>query len=242
VFLEALAIMQVAFQLLEKRVPPPRPVTLPTGPNIRYVEQLPEQAVIQKLARVISGLKALDVLLAEGLMQEVAVIKRTLDEIGEDTHFLVIAIATGVFSDLHTRYLDYFWQEEFDAPTALASTQRRGMVKREQVRAYVMRHIGGQDATLGIEAGRTLHKTFSGFVHGASPQIMDMCGGKPPRFLVAGQFGTRMVENVESAWNYFFRGLMDTTLVAKALGHAGVVEQLLTYIEEFSAKMDAVDA
>ena len=31
-----------------------------------------------------------------------------------------------------------------------------------------------------------LTKAYSGFIHAASPHIMDMCGGVPPRFDING--------------------------------------------------------
>ena len=44
--------------------------------------------LIQKLARVITGLRGAAALLDQGLVQEQGVIERTLDEIGEDIAFL----------------------------------------------------------------------------------------------------------------------------------------------------------
>src|SRR5687767_14604213 len=105
VFLQSLEVMEHAFRRLERRVPP---VEQPwkDGFVLRYRERTIEQALIQKLARQVSGLHAIDALLLKGLAQEQAVIQRTLDEIGEDIHFLVLAVASGEITPLHQRYLD----------------------------------------------------------------------------------------------------------------------------------------
>ena len=39
------------------------------------------------------------------------------------------------------------------------------------------------DPSRGIGVARTVSKAYSGYVHAASPQIMDMYDGDPPRNL-----------------------------------------------------------
>ena len=39
--------------------------------------------------------------------------------------------------DLHQRYLSAFYKEEFDKPDAVSSTQKRPMIPRRKIRAYV---------------------------------------------------------------------------------------------------------
>jgi hypothetical protein len=95
VFLQSLEVMERAFRRLEKRVPPPAEQPWKDGFVLRYRERTIEQALIQKLARQVSGLHAVDALLLKGLAQEQGVIQRTLDEIGEDIHFLVLAVTSG---------------------------------------------------------------------------------------------------------------------------------------------------
>lgn len=85
-----------------------------------------------------------------------------------------------------------------------------------------------------LDAGETISKTYSGYVHAASPQIMDMCGGEPPRFHLTGMNGTaRIAEHVEDAWNYFYRGLLTVTIVAKALGDGKLVDHMYKCISRF---------
>lgn len=84
--------MENAFRRLEQQVPPPQARPWNDSFVLRYLEQTIEQALIQKLARVISGLRAVDLLLLHGHVQEQGVLHRTLDELNEDVFFLAAAI------------------------------------------------------------------------------------------------------------------------------------------------------
>jgi len=235
-FLQSLEVMERAFRRLERQVPPPVEQPWKDGFVLRYQERMIEQALIQKLARQVSGLHAIDALLLKGLAQEQAVIQRTLDEIGEDIHFLVLAVTTGNLMPLHQRYLDDFWQEEFNHPDPLKATQKRGMVQRQKIRAFNARAGGLPDPSTMDAVGHTVHKTYSGFVHAASPQVMDMLEGTPPTFQVSGmKSGHRRAEHVDDAWNYFYRGLTSVTMVAMAFGDAPLVDDMYAYLREFEA-------
>ena len=192
---------------MEQQVPTPQPVPLKDSFVLRHVEKTIEQALIQKLARVVSGLHAMDVLLVNGLVQEQAVLNRTLDEISEDITFLAAAITNDTVTDLHKQYLAAFFAEEFDNPDSpVDSTQKRNYPPRRKIRGYTNQVLGeGINPSRALRAGESISKTYSGFVHAASPQIMDMCGGDPPRFHLTGMNGTpRIAEHVEDAWNYYY--------------------------------------
>ena len=220
--------VEAAFRRLERRVPAPCLVEVPMGIAMRYEDKTIQQAILQKAARLVSGLHAIRVLMSAGLGQEQAVIQRTVDEIGEDIFFLAQAAASGDVTELHQRYLADFWVEEFDQSTALASTQRRGMVKRKNIRAALARNSGLPDPAWQDIVNETIYKSYSGFVHAASPHIMDMCGGNPPRFHLATLKGTpRMREHGADALNYFFRGYLFMAAAAKAFGDAELVDLLV---------------
>lgn len=236
VCLEALTGMEAAFRDLERQVPPPIEVPCKGGSVLRYKEQTIHQALVQKLARLISGLHAIDVLLLNGFVQEQAVIQRTLDEIGEDILFLALGIAQAEVTPLHQEYLAAFWEEEFDDEDPLKSTQKRPMPRRKRIRAYNSRAGGLNDTSAADGLGHTISRTYSGYVHAASPQVMDMCLGDPPRFQLQGMRNTiRMQEHSRDGWNYFYRGLVSTMMVAKAFGEAELVDDLYGLIARFEA-------
>ena len=144
---------------------------------IIQVEKSIHQAIVQKLARLVSTLYATRLLLNHGFVQEVGALKRVLDEIQDDILFLWSGIDDQ--SPLHREFLDAFFEEEFDADTALESTQKRKMIPRSKIRAHnarVIANIRGApfDPSRTTEVLRTINKAYSGYVHAASPQIMEV--------------------------------------------------------------------
>jgi len=221
-FDQMLVLMQHSFQELERGlIYSPEFVELSFGKAFRYKEKNIYQALILKLARVQSAVRAARVLLENGFVQEQSMLSRVIDETNEDIAFLVYAVTNDTLTDLHKQYLDYFWEEEIDeSGNMIDSKQKRGMVSRQKIRAYLSKVEGKiLDHSRSIELSRTLNKTYSGFVHGASPQIMDLYGGKPPHFHIDGMLGTiRIEENADDLWNYMYRTFLSHILVAKAFG------------------------
>ncbi|MFI5398364.1 MAG: hypothetical protein ACHQ9S_22740 [Candidatus Binatia bacterium] len=242
-FCETLRVLEAALETLEQRVPKPQRKAFKDGFVFRYVEQSAQQALIQKLARVVSGLHAAQILLERGFVQEQAALQRMLDEFEEDITFLVYALTVDELSGLHREYLSAFYEEEFGNPDdPIGSTQKRPMVLRRKIRAYIARveaRLGGAELnpSRGIELSRTLSKTYSGFVHAASPQIMDMYQGCPARFHVSGMLGTpRIEEHRADLWNYFYRGILSFIFAAKAFGGEALVASLIRYGDEFERR------
>jgi hypothetical protein len=230
-FVQCLNQMESWFRRLEALVPQPVKVPYLHHFVFRYKEKSIEQALIQKLARVVTGLHSARLLLNNGFLQEQAVIHRILDEFQQDIIFLSSARLMDDFTDLHQRYLDAFYEEEFDKPgDPLSSTQKRPAVPRQKIRAYIARkeaESGIGDASRRTELTRTLSKAYSGFVHGASPQILNMYGGLPPRFHISGMLGTpHEYDHRRDIWNYFYRGLLSFYEVALVLKEHNLGEEI----------------
>lgn len=234
---QTLQIMEKCQGGLAARVHQPTAVAYGDGYVFRYHEHDVHQALIQKLARVISGLHAARLLLARGFLQEQGAMQRMLDEFNEDILFLAYSVISGDTTELHREYLAAFFQEEFDNPaSAIESTQKRPMVRRQKIRAYLARIQGaGLDPSRGAEAMRTVDKTYSGFVHGASPHIMEMYYGGPPHFHVRGMLGTaRANEHREDLWNCFYRSIGSFVCSTKAFGDEVLCESVLGYMRNFA--------
>jgi hypothetical protein len=103
-FAPTLGVLEQAFRLLEARVPPPMRKPWQDGFVFRYAERTIHQAIVQKLARTISGLHAIDVLLAQGLFQEQGMVQRAIDEIDEDIIFLSLGVIRGELTQRHQQY------------------------------------------------------------------------------------------------------------------------------------------
>jgi len=224
-----LTLMDDAFKDFEAFVPKPKLVDIPIGTVFRYQERSVYQALIQKLARVQSALRAAYILLQKGFVQEQAMLHRVIDETNEDILFLVFAITNDKITDLHKRYLDAFWEEEFDNVDAINSTQKRDMVPRKKIRAYLAKIGAPQlDQNSGVEVYRTLSKAYSGFIHGASPQIMELYCGNPLRYHTKGMLDTPRIANyTHDLWNYMYRSLISHIFFAKAIGATSHVNTLI---------------
>jgi hypothetical protein len=200
----------------------------------RYKEKTLEQALIQKLARVVTGLHSARILLNSGFLQEQIAIHRMLDELQQDISFLSLARLGDGITELHLRYLDAFYEEEFDIPeNPIASTQKRPSIPRRKILAYIAckeAEMGVSNSSSAIEQTRTLSKAYSGFVHGASPQIMNMYGALPPQFQISGILGTiHEQEHRNDLWNYFYRGLLSFNVVALVFGDLNMAENIRSY-------------
>jgi hypothetical protein len=166
-----LELMEVSFRDFEEAMrEKPNLVRKSFGEVYRFQEKDIYQAIIQKLAHAQSTLRAALVLLEHGFVHEQAALQRVLDEANEDILFLVYAVTNDSITELHEKFLTVFWEEEFnDSGDPLTSEQKRPMVSRKKIRAYIAK-IEGVELYLsrGVELARSINKAYSGFVHGAS--------------------------------------------------------------------------
>lgn len=241
-YLETLPVLQRAFQILESKID--KPVLIKRGSYhvFRYKNQTVQAAVIQKVARLISGLHASLLLLEGGFVQELGAIFRTLDEFHEDILFLCQAIRTGEETELHKEYLISFYQEEFDLPdNPLLYEQKRPTIPRKRIHAAIANIQESETNPSDTkELHRTLSQAYSGYVHGASVHIMEMYGGYPPKYHLAGMRNTpRIAEFSEDCWNYFYRGLLSVMFVTLSFGEQKLLQELYAfrnYFEKESGK------
>jgi len=162
--------------------------------------------------------------------------QRTIDEIEQDIWFLCLAVINSDITGLHTEYLQYFYSEEFaDAGDLVGSRIGRGMVKRDKIRAYVHRSsLSGPELERANEVGKTITKAYSGYIHAASPHIMDMYF--PDQFDVSGALKQyRYDSHRRDAQNVFYRAITAMAVAAKAFGN----EPLFESLHSFASKVDA---
>jgi hypothetical protein len=156
-------------------------------------------------------------------------VQRAVAEIGEDIWFLAIAVIHEDITERHSQFLEYFYAEEFANPSDLVgSHQSRGMLKREKIREYIQRKgLSGQDIARAKAVDKVLTKAYSGFVHAASPHIMDMYGGLPPRADISGAFKQfRYASQQRDAMNYFYRGVLTMAVVAQAFQESQLYDEM----------------
>jgi len=233
---ETLEAMTKAFHQLERTLTPAERVPHRNSFVFRYTNKGIHEALIQKLARNISGLNALIVLLQFGYVQEAGVIFRTLYEIQEDIIFLASAETNGARTDRHEKYLEAFYADAiFYRAEESIEIPKPNLVPRRKIRAHTMSVLGeGVNVSQALAASDSVSSAYSGYVHAASENIMDMYGGDPPHFHLTGMLGTPRIESwTRHSENYFYRGLMATIAVVKAFGDRHLAEELYTFLAAY---------
>ena len=234
--LQTITVLANTFRRLESQVPPPQKIQLRDGFVFRFVEKTLEQALLLKLGRLVTGLRAVALLLQAGLLQEMAATCRMLDEIGEDVAFLAAPLTNDEITELHERYLRGFWAEEFqDGEDTLARHQKPDTPRRNKIQAYVQRVLNPTgNLSLMSDVSQAVSSTYSGYIHASAVQILDMYGGDPPHFHIEGMQGTpRMNDHIYDAWNYFYRGIVTGIIVARAFGDQSLSRTLGEYHDKF---------
>lgn len=234
---QTLVEMDAAVDHFTGVVPPARAVRLGDGFVFRHVEQLPQQALVQKLARIPSALRAAQLLCDHGFYQDQGAIQRVIDELQEDAVFLAIPLIFGGQEEIHEQFLSSFFAEDFDPRTGKPIPEQRPMVPRKKIRAYIARSpIGTEDPSTHDQVGRVISKTYSGYVHSASPYIMDAYGGMPPRFFTSGMLGTvREPSHRRDIVNYYYRGFSSFAISAKALCQDSLFRRLYEFGRQYLA-------
>ena len=232
-----LLVLGSVFDGLFAQDKPPKRQQVDSKYMYRYEDKSIRQAIIQKLARLVTGLQAVVMLNRCGLLQEQATLQRTLDEFDQDIIFLCHAIIYHDRVELHDRYLDAFYQEEFDSPfNAIESSQKRPMVPRKKILAYISKDRGtGYDQSSTIEVTRTIDKLNSGYVHGASPQLMELYYGEPPRFhLFSSKESPYLEDYSDTILYYFYRAILTFSLSAMAFDNEPLYKKMCDISVEFA--------
>nr|WP_294847891.1 hypothetical protein [uncultured Sphingomonas sp.] len=204
---EGLALAEHNFSKIENAIAPARVVPWEGTYNWRFTEQSVDQLLIQKLARQISGVKAADILLLSGRLQEIGVLYRMMDEICDDILFIVLGVVTGKWGDVHDSYVSYFWSETGDVGPPY---------RRKAIRAFINRALDQENPSDADKNDRLLHSTFSDFVHARSHPIMGMVSGPPPRFDLSPIFDDVAVGQFAKQQPFYaYRCLMSAATVAR---------------------------
>lgn len=231
--MEALEIACRYFQVLEAAVPPAQWIPWEDQRNWRFVEQLPEHLVLQKLARQITAIQSADLLLLSGYLQEIGVLYRTLDEIAEDAAFVCLGLKTDSWTLAHDEYVRFFWSEDV--------SDRQPPVRRNKIRSFVNRAYGNPDPSTADENGRKIHKTFSDYTHARSAPIVAMIHGPPSRFDLGGILDDEARHPyVAQNPSYFYRTLVSASMISNVVLTDRERSLLYDEVKEFERRHQAL--
>ena len=109
------------------------------------------------------------------------------------------------------------------------------MPRRSKIQAYVQRVLNPAENPSQIsDVNQAVSSAYSGYVHASAPQVLDLFGGAPPHFHIEGMCDTpRMNDHIHDSWNYFYRGIGTSIIVARAFGDASLSRALGEYHDKF---------
>jgi hypothetical protein len=189
---ESLALMEDTLHKLAATLDPPQRVELHGGrPASRYTKRGVEQAIIPKMARIVSTTRAAILLLEASYFNEFKALKRMVEEAVEDVMFLARGLELGL-REVHQKFLDSFYAEYWKdgAHPEVPDVIDRPPFQRHEIRKYMDElSIGGPAFPGDVKVSRLMKMSYqvdSGYVHGNCSQLMELYGGNPPRYHVSG--------------------------------------------------------
>ncbi len=233
VFEQALLEMEDLFSVLVDLVPAPVKVPRAGGFVFRYEDQTIQQAIVQRIARSTSTLRVAANLVDAGYLQETGTLQRALDDFAEDITFLSLAVIAGDVGAVQQKYLDHFYAEVIPDPLNPMSAldKRPPRVQRREICdeiARQMNELTGMESAAASDLARAVSSLYCSFVHGGSPQIMEMYGGVEPHYSLRGIPDSPLkAGHVLDLQNQFFRTALAYAWAARALGADGLDDRLV---------------
>lgn len=164
--------------------------------GFRYAKPSTLHFCLLKAVRTVSALNAMVALARGGYAQEIAVIVRTLVECTTHIEFILNALDEkgALRPDVDKYVRDYFADYARNSSTDFKRAQvRQGDVHKQLGKTldFVAEQHGIIENRKPAEAAYSnVYLTFSNYVHSKYPEIMDLYGGDPGKFHLAGMRGT----------------------------------------------------
>ncbi|MCG6116951.1 MAG: hypothetical protein MEQ07_01990 [Aquimonas sp.] len=217
----------------------PELVELDGMPVFRHRQQDDLLMSYLKCVRLCSLNNAVLVLLDSGQIYETFILARCIDESVEDIFYLSRARGAGDSpSEDQLQMVREFFQEEFARPNdPLNTNTARNRLKREKIQAAIAADVAAPlNPYDSKQSSKVIHRSFSGYVHGAYPHIMEAYGvsGGVGRYFTRGLAGTpRMGECIDVLLHSFYRGILAARVVAKRCSSPEVDDALLAIANLF---------
>ena len=232
----ALKLMNNALQNLFNFLPAESRKVQPSEMPYGYIfkKEGIRQAIILKLAFVLSSLNATKLLLGKGFVIEPGVLMRTIDEATEDITFLSLAVIRKK-TELHERYLKNFWQKDIKKPDYSQEEIR------EEIRKYIWEEIQKEKDPVKKEKlshykkfSRERYSMYSKAVHSTSLWIMHIYREDPPGFHTKNNKKNSDSPNDENRYNAInppiYWGLVSYHYAGKALKASHLIKELDDYL------------
>lgn len=156
------------------------PTWIPGKHVYEYLDKSPKVVAVLKLVRMAEGVVAFNLLRANGLFVDMGVIVRCVHDCEAEIYFLLEKYPAA--SPNVQKFTKAFFEQHINGYLDLETEP----VQSKKIRAAMARVVRGQHDHGTVETLQSLHKTFSGYVHGGYAHIMETYGGGPPSFNLMG--------------------------------------------------------
>ncbi|QNR96004.1 hypothetical protein ICJ04_10540 [Stenotrophomonas sp. 169] len=208
----------------------PMPVAVGEGYFLRFPVQDILHALVLKQAALLHYLHASIVLCGSGLIVAQGAMQRMADEAADDVSFLSLGVLRGI-TKRHEDFLSAFWADYMEDPAATTGPPKPNQVRREKILAAL--HDGSENPSRMSDIAKQLHKTYSGFIHASSANVMDLFDAYECTFRVDGGPDYLLESYAEDLWNYVYRGGLAYIAAAKAFHSDALVLRLEASIIKF---------
>ena len=186
---------------------------------IRFADPSATDAILLKFARVVSLNRAMLLLMDNGFVQEQCIVQRSLEETNEDILFYAISETEAVRSDRFRKHLEEFWKEDYKNPNDPVGTRVRRGFTRKGIGPFLNRIFGQPNPSLADDVHHAIFSMYSGFTHGAAPQIFELYDFEKNTFHTNGLLGTnRHIDYVIDGANSVYRSIQSACCLSKAFG------------------------
>ncbi len=216
------------------------PQWLESRKQYRHEKKHARLFVYLKGVRWVSLFNASIVLLEAGQVHEIGILCRCMNESFEDMMLFIPSLGPDdKQKEKQERVIKEFFQEVFEEASApILSTTKRDRLPRKQVRAAIAslpeNPINPHDSA---QISETIYSTFSGYVHGAYPHIMDLYSKNPPRYHMTGMLVTQRIQEWEKQLiGYAYNCVLGAWHAAEQLGDESVVQEALLLREEMEMR------
>jgi len=200
-----------------------------------YKSPTVKQVCLLKAVRIISGLNALLLLLKGGYVTEMGVLMRTIGDCINDIYFLLEH-----FPDKTPeveRYISNFFNEIIEEPEIVENEKKKVYrTKARKIHASRARLLSEHmNFPVDKDMVYRIYSAYSGYVHAAYPNIMELYGGSAPyKFHLRGMKGTPRIRDWEAIFTALIRS---ATLVlgymAEKYDKGDLIQQIRSILDWF---------
>lgn len=226
------------YQLMADAFGPPEVVTQGCDSWFRYPQKSDSLLCFLKGVKLVSTLNAALVLLHHGYFHEVAALCRMADDFILEILFMKQALDGDKRTKVQEEFFTDFFQEEFDdIEDPLGTSKTRHTVPRKKISAAFGEVVSeGLNSSDAQNVATIIHRTLSGYVHGAYTHTMELYDGG--RYYMSGMPGTpREEEWRQLLIGSIYQGIMASECISRKIELSEVEGHIRTLRVEYERKL-----